>query len=151
MPPSPEKDDRLIQALRQVIRLAVRVLAVMMTLVIVLGVVDVGWVLIRKMAASPRFILTISDILETFGAFLAVLIAIEIFVNIVLYLRDDVIHVKIVIATAFMAIARKVIVLDFSSLEPLYVFATAAVVVSMAVAYWLVNRVAPDEEEHAGL
>ncbi|MGL1835036.1 phosphate-starvation-inducible PsiE family protein [Rhodocyclaceae bacterium SMB388] len=51
-----------------------------------------------------------------FAAFLAVLIAIEIFANITLYLRDEVIHVKLVIATALMAIARKVIVLDFSEL-----------------------------------
>lgn len=46
--------------------------------------------------------------LATFGAFIAVLIAIEILVNITAYLRNDVIQVKIVIATALMAIARKV-------------------------------------------
>lgn len=45
-----------------------------------------------------------SDILATFGAFMAVLIAIEIFINIIIYLREDVIHVKIVMATALMAI-----------------------------------------------
>ncbi len=43
------------------------------------------------------------------------LIAIEIFLNIVLYLRDDVLHVKLVLATALMAIARKVIVLDYKT------------------------------------
>ena len=47
--------------------------------------------------------------LATFGAFMAVLIAIEILINITIYLRDDVIHVKIVMATALMAIARKVL------------------------------------------
>lgn len=61
----------------------------------------------------PFMMLTINDILATFGAFMAVLIAIEIFINITIYLRDDVIHVKIVMATALMAIARKVIILDF--------------------------------------
>ncbi len=45
-------------------------------------------------------LMNISDILATFGAFMAVLIAIEIFINITIYLRDDVIHVKIVMATA---------------------------------------------------
>jgi len=71
---------------------------------------------------------------------MAVLIAIEIFINITSYLRDDVIHVKIVLATALMAIARKVIVLDFEATEPLYVFATATVLVAAAVAYFLVHR-----------
>ena len=69
---------------------------------------------------------------------MAVLIAIEIFVNIVSYLRDDVIHVRIVLATALMAIARKVIILDYSTTGPQYIYATAAVVAAMALAYWLV-------------
>lgn len=36
---------------------------------------------------------------------MAVLIAIEIFINIVSYLRENVIHIKIVLATSFMAVA----------------------------------------------
>ena len=74
---------------------------------------------------------------------MAVLIAIEIFVNIVSYLRDDVIHVRIVLATALMAIARKVIILDYSTTSSEYVYATAAVVAAMALAYWLVVRQRP--------
>jgi uncharacterized membrane protein (DUF373 family) len=74
-----------------------------------------------------------------FAAFLAVLIAIEIFVNITLYLRDDVIHVKLVIATALMAIARKVIVLDLTTLEPMYLFAIGVIVLALGVTYWLVS------------
>ena len=49
---------------------------------------------------------------------MAVLIAIEIFINIMVYLREDVIHVKIVLATTLMAIARKVIILDPDKTEP---------------------------------
>ena len=67
--------------------------------------------------------LELNDIFAVFASFLAVLIAIEIFANITLYLRDDVIHVKLVIATALMAIARKVIVLDFTALAAEYVLA----------------------------
>jgi uncharacterized membrane protein (DUF373 family) len=130
--------EPLIQHLRTVIRFAVRLLAVLMTAVILWGVVDVCWVLYKKLQQPPYMMLTISDILATFGAFMAVLIAIEIFVNIIIYLRDDVIHVKIVLATALMAIARKVIILDFSVIEPEYVWATAGVTLAMAIAYWLV-------------
>jgi uncharacterized membrane protein (DUF373 family) len=132
--------EPLIQVLRWVIHVAVRILAIMMTGVILLGVVDVGWTLHQRAMAPPRFVLSISDILATFGAFMAVMIAIEIFGNIVLYLRDDVIHVKIVMATALMAIARKVIILDFETLTPDYIWATASVVLAMSVGYWLVHR-----------
>jgi uncharacterized membrane protein (DUF373 family) len=120
--------------------MAVRALAVLMTGVIVFGVADVCYVLYKRLMAPPRGLLEITDILATFGAFMAVLIAIEIFVNIVSYLRDDVIHVRIVLATALMAIARKVIILDYTTTSPQYIYATAAVVAAMALAYWLVVR-----------
>jgi uncharacterized membrane protein (DUF373 family) len=150
---STAQDEPLVRGLHWVIRMAVRALAILMTGVIVFGVADVVYVLYKKLEAEPRGLLEISDILATFGAFMAVLIAIEIFVNIVSYLREDVIHVRIVIATALMAIARKVIVLDYSTVEPQYVYATAAVVAAVAVAYWLVvrspgaDRANPDDGE----
>jgi uncharacterized membrane protein (DUF373 family) len=130
--------EPLVQFLRKIIHFAVRVLAVLMTAVILWGVADVCWVLYQKLVKPPFMMLTINDILATFGAFMAVLIAIEIFVNIIIYLRDDVIHVKIVLATALMAIARKVIILDYDEISPEYVWATAGVTLAMAVAYWLV-------------
>ena len=111
-----------------------------MIIVIISGVVDVGWTLFQRLLAKPSFILTISDILATFGAFMVVLIAIEIFQNIILYLRDDVIHVKIVLSTALMAVARKVIILDYNDLEPIYIFATGVVLVGTAIAYFFVHK-----------
>lgn len=133
-------NDPLINKLQYVIRFSVRILAVIMTLVIIWGVIDVGWVIYERLIVPPFFLLTISDILATFGAFIAVMIAIEIFENITVYLREDVIHVEIVMATALMAIARKVIVLDYRELSPDYVYATAAVTLAMSVGYWLIVR-----------
>ena len=79
--------DSLINILKKCIHFSVRVLAILMTIIILLGVIDVGWMLYKKLMAPPQFVLTMNDILATFGAFMAVLIAIEIFVNITLYLR----------------------------------------------------------------
>lgn len=149
--PLRQPSEPILNALRWVIKMMVRTLAVLMTGVIILGVVDVAWTLHQKAMQPPLFVLEIKDILASFGAFMAVLIAIEIFVNIVLYLRDDVIHVKIVMATALMAIARKVIILDFDTVDAQYVWAIAAVVLAMSIGYWLVHQIDPstvDPEEH---
>lgn len=135
--PKTEQDDPLIKIIVKSIRYAVRVLAVLMGLVIWWGVADVVYVLYQRISTHPLYLLNISDIFATFGAFMAVLIAIEIFINIASYLRDNVIHVKIVLATAFMAVARKVIVLDYTKDSADYVFATAALLLALAVAYWL--------------
>lgn len=133
-----EHDDPLIRFLHKTIKVAVKILAILMTLVIIWGVGDVVFVLYQRLMSPPVYLLNISDIFATFGAFLAVLIAIEIFTNITLYIRNDVIPVKLVVATALMAMARKVIVFDFKVLTPMYLLATAAVVLALGVTYWLI-------------
>lgn len=111
-----------------------------MVFVIVMGVIDVGWTLYEKLSSPPKYILTISDMLATFGAFMAVLIAIEIFINIVIYLRDDAIHVKIVMATAVMAIARKIIILDTKDLDYQYLIGLAFIMLATSIGYWLIHK-----------
>ena len=135
-----DHEDRLIQILHQTIRAAVKVLAVLMVFTILWGVVDVVYIIYQKLISPSFTTFTIRDIVSTFGAFLAVLIAIEIFINITLYIRKDVIHIKLVVATALMAIARKVIIFDFKEITPPYVFATAAVVLALGITYWLIER-----------
>jgi len=130
-------DERFIGWLHKSIHAAVRVLAILMVVVIWFGVADVVYVLYTRISSHPYYLIEISDILATFGAFMAVLIAIEIFINIVSYLRDDAIQLEIVIATAYMAILRKVIVLDYKETSAEYVYATAAVVLALSIGYWL--------------
>ncbi len=138
-----KSDDFFLWLLKNVIHLCLKSLGLLMVVVIIFGVIDVAWTLYERLIQPPVFILTIGDILATFGAFMVVLIAIEIFQNIILYLRDDVIHVKIVLSTALMAIARKVIILDYNELEPLYIFATGVVLVATGITYYYVHKI-PD-------
>ena len=144
MQPNVENEEALVLWLRKGIRLAVRIL---MPLVIWWGVADVVYVLYSRIAAHPYHLLEISDILATFGAFMAVLIAIEIFVNITSYLRDNTIQLNLVLATALMAISRKVIVLDYKEVTPEYIVATALIVASLSLAYWLVVVKIPNENK----
>lgn len=134
-----EYDDPLIAFLHKLIKIAVKILAILMVFVIFWGVGDVLYVLYQNLMAPPFMLLNITDILKTFAAFLAVLIAIEIYQNIVMYLRTDVLAIKLVVATALMAIARKVIIIDFKDLEPMYIFATATVVLALGITYYLVG------------
>ena len=135
-----KSDDKVISKLNYIIKVAVKVLAVFMTFVILMGVIDVAWTVYGKIMAPPKYILTMNDMLATFGAFMAVLIAIEIFVNITIYLRDDIIHVKIVMATALMAVSRKVIILDMKTITPTQLFGLGVLVFALSIGYWLVRH-----------
>ncbi|MFC6635364.1 phosphate-starvation-inducible PsiE family protein [Microbulbifer taiwanensis] len=135
-----EHEDRLIRYLHRIIRVAVRFLAVLMALVIVWGAVYVMFVLYQRLNFPPVWILDSRDILDIFGSFLVVLIAVEIFINIRLYLGTNVIPIQLVIATALMAMARKIIVLDTDKTGPMFIFGFAAIVLALGVTYWMVSK-----------
>lgn len=132
--------DRYFRVLHRIIRFAIRVLALLMVAVIMWGVGDVIYIIYDRLMTPPFLLLNINDIFYTFGAFMAVLIAVEIFINIRLYLGSNVFPVQLVVATALMAIARKVIVLDFDTLTPMYLLGIAATTLALGVTYWLLKQ-----------
>lgn len=140
-------EDPLIRFLHRTIRFAIRILAALMVVVILWGVVDVLYVMYQQLMAPPKFMITVSDIFQLFGAFMVVLIAIEIFLNIRLYLGTEMLPVQLVIATALMAIARKIIVLDFEKTDASYILAIAAVIIALGASHWLLAHERPVKPE----
>lgn len=133
--------DKVIGFLNLVIRHVARMVAVIMALVIIWGVADIIYVLYQRLMAPPFMLLEINDILATFGAFMAVLIAIEIYHNIILYTEDhrnQHLAVIIVLGTALMAISRKVIVFEFKEIGPEYLYGSAVVILSLVIGYYLI-------------
>ncbi|WP_205828076.1 phosphate-starvation-inducible PsiE family protein [Microbulbifer sp. SH-1] len=135
-----EHEDPLIRVLHIIIRASVRFLAVLMALVIIWSVADVVWVLYQRLRSEPLLLLNHNDLFDVFGAIMLVLISIEIFINIRLYLGSNVIPIQLVVATALMAIARKVIVLDLDETGPIYILGIAAAVLALGITYWLVAK-----------
>lgn len=142
-----QSDDPFLWVLKKIIHYCLKALSLLMVFVIIFGVLDVGWTIYKRIVAPPSFILTIGDILATFGAFMVVLIAIEIVQNIIMYLRDNVIHVKIVLSTALMAIARKVIILDYDDLAPQYIIGTGVVLLATGVTYYFVHKLSDETQD----
>lgn len=143
-----EKDDGLylikvksplINFLQKVILYSIKVLAIFMTIVIIWSIIDVGLVMFDHIIQPPYLLLKFEEILGLFGGFLVVLIAIEIFLNIILYLRKDMNHIRLVVATALMAIARKVIILDYEKIASIQLYGIAATIIALGIAYWLVR------------
>ena len=58
----------------------------------------------------------------------------------ILYLKTNVIPVRLVVATALMAISRKVIIFDFTKITPMYIVGTGFVVLALGVTYWLLSK-----------
>lgn len=136
-----QNELKLLNFMDRIIHNCALVIALIMVLVIIWGVADILYVLYHRLIAPPFFLLEIKDIFATFGAFMAVLIAIEIYHNLILYTKGD--HnprlaVEIVLATALMAAARKVIIFDFNEMDAAYIYATAVVIFALGIAYYLI-------------
>jgi uncharacterized membrane protein (DUF373 family) len=69
-----------------------------------------------------NFLLDIKSFFNIFSEILIVLIAVEIFQNIAMYIRTDIIPIKLVLATTLIAVARKFIIIDASKDSYLYIY-----------------------------
>jgi uncharacterized membrane protein (DUF373 family) len=134
------KKDPLIRYLGLVVGLSVKLLAILVVFVIFLATIDVAIHLYGQISTSVGSAFSVENLITTLGTFLAVLIAIEIFLNIIFYLKEDAIHVPLVLSTALTAVARKVIVLDYLTVPAISIFALAAVIFSLGITYWLVTK-----------
>lgn len=80
---------------------------------------------------------------DVFGAFLLILIGLELMKTIVMYLSDHVLHVEVVLTVAIIAVARHAIELDLSHADPLTMVGMGAMVLALAVGLYLFQKAAP--------
>ena len=126
--------------LRIIERIIVTALIVMMTIVLLLATVDLGWILVRDIFSLPIMLLGIDELLEIFGFFLLVLIGVELLETIKAYFDEHVVHVEVVLEVAMIAIARKVITLEVKDLPSLTLIGISAIILALAVAFYFVKR-----------
>lgn len=96
-------------------KLVAFVLAVLLIVVVLLSTVDLGFLIAQEIWKPPRFLIAVHALLEIFSFFLLVLIGVELLETLKAYVKKDVIHVRLVLEVALIAMARKVITLEPSS------------------------------------
>jgi uncharacterized membrane protein (DUF373 family) len=130
----------MIEFLHKFENMIVRALIGMMVLVLLVATIDLGWLIVKDLVEPPLLMLSVAHLLEIFGFFMLVLIGIELLETIRAYLVDHVVHVEIVLEVALIAIARKVIILDMEKYDGLTIIGTAALIVAVAAACFVVKR-----------
>ncbi|ADE14853.1 conserved hypothetical protein [Nitrosococcus halophilus Nc 4] len=129
-----------LKVFEQIIVLA---LIVMMAFVLLMTTIDLGWLIVKDLIAPPVLLLDVDQLLDIFGFFLLVLIGIELLETIKVYFDEKVLHVQVVLEVAMIAIARKIIILDVKELSSLTLIGIAAIVIALAVAFYLIKRIFP--------
>lgn len=149
------RDDNFLAMLGNIEALVSKILSLAMILVILVSVYDLTIFLVRDFLVpeilEPDFGRFGVSLFKIFGLFLNVLIALEILENITAYLKKHVIQVELVIVTSLIAVARKIIILDFEKKTALDLIALGVAIFALSGSYWIVRNVNrkddhPDED-----
>jgi uncharacterized membrane protein (DUF373 family) len=125
--------EALLTRIQKLIAVA---LAVLLVIVVTLSTIHLGFLIAEEIWTPPRFLIPVQGLLEIFSFFLLILIGVELLETLKAYLRRDVIHVRLVLEVALIAMARKVIILEPNSIPAATLFGVAALILALAVAFY---------------
>jgi len=120
-------------------RIVTGALLAMLAIVIVLAVIDLGWILIRSLLTPPLFLLEVGELLEIFGFFLLVLIGLELLETIKRFYLEGRIELKVIFTVALIALGRKIIVLEPEQYGGLTLIGMGVIILALVVGYYVVS------------
>ena len=126
--------------IRKFERCVILSLIVMMIIVVLISTIELGYIIVKDIISPPLFWLEIQQLLEIFGFFMLILIGVELLETIKAYLAEKVVHSEIVLEVALIAITRKVIILDTKEYSGMAVMGIAALILAIAIAYYLMKK-----------
>ena len=133
--------------LRKFERAVLGALILMLTLVVFLSVVQLGWILIQDIITPPVVILEIKQLLKLFGVFLLVLIGVELLETIKKYYTEGRVDLDVIIAVALIALGRKIITVDPKEYDPLTLVGMAAIILALVAGYYVIKKTCRDEHD----
>lgn len=117
-----------------------KLLSIAMVLVVMVVIVDLGLYLTEALLDSDPYNFLGKTLLDIFGLFLSVLIALEILENITAYLKKHVVQVELVIVTSLTAVARKIIILDLEKVTGVSLIGLAIAILALSISYFIVKK-----------
>lgn len=125
---------------RKVEKSIIYILIFLMFLVLISATIDLAVYIFKSIAKSDYYLMDFEALIEVFGAFLLVLIGIELLDTIKVYLRRNTVHVEVVVLVAIIALARKIVVLRLEEMDASMIFGMASLIIALAVAYYLIRK-----------
>src|ERR1700690_3373276 len=120
-------------------------LGILLIVVVALSTLHLGVLITQEIWKTPRFVIPVQGLLEIFSFFLLILIGLELLETLKAYLKKDVVHVRLVLEVALIAIARKIILLEPGDVPGSTMFGVAALILALAVAFYLERQARKDQ------
>ena len=143
---SETRRTNLVNLITWVQAITVAVVMALLMIVVLVSTVHLGFLIAEEMWKPPRFLIPIQGLLEVFGYFLLVLIGVELLETLKMYLKSDVIRVRVVIEVALIAMARKVITEEPEAVSSMTLFAIAALILVLGITFYFERQAQADEK-----
>ena len=132
--------EKIIKAIETSI---IILLIIFMAVVLIFSTLELGVLLFEDIVNrinKTGSVINVNELVQIFGVFLNVLIGIELFETVKLYLKENVFHGEVILIVGLIAISRKVIILDYSNENPLTIIAMALLIAAMTLGYFLIKK-----------
>ncbi|WP_250121840.1 phosphate-starvation-inducible PsiE family protein [Chroococcidiopsis sp. CCMEE 29] len=141
------RDESFLKGIHRIENFVSKVLSLALIVVILISLIDLIRLLFQDLMQEPTGFFN-KGLIETFGLFLNILIALELLENIAAYLKKHAIQVELVIITSLIAVARKIIIFDFSKATGIDLIGLAIAIFSLSISYWLIRRINAKSHNH---
>jgi len=131
-------DEEFLGFIKAIENLVSKILSLAMVVVILVSVIDLIIYLFQDLLENQAGFFT-KTLIEIFGLFLNVLIALELLENITAYLKNHAIQVELVIITSLIAVARKIIILDLGKVDGLELIGLAIAILALSISFLIIR------------
>jgi len=138
------RDENFMRSIHTIENLVSKVLSVALIVVILVSLYDLVVILIKDLFTREPVGFFSKTLIEIFGLFLNILIALELLENVTAYLRKHIVQVELVVVTALIAISRKIIIFDPNKYSKDDLIALTVGTLALAASYWLIRKVNRD-------
>jgi uncharacterized membrane protein (DUF373 family) len=138
------RDEDFMKSIHTIENIVSKVLSVALIVVIIVSLYDLVVILIKDLFTTEPVGFFSKTLIEIFGLFLNILIALELLENVTAYLRKHIVQVELVVVTALIAISRKIIIFDPNKYSKDDLIALTVGTLALAASYWLIRKVNRD-------
>jgi len=114
-------------------------LLIIISILLVVAILDVITQLYNGIMVNSITEFIKTQFTQLIGLFLTILIGVELLEAIKAFLKEEMVHVEIVVLVAIIAISRKVIVWEISSIGYMDLIALALMLLALAATYWVIK------------
>jgi uncharacterized membrane protein (DUF373 family) len=141
------KDRNFLKFIHWTENVVSKILSIALIIVIFVSLFDLTSVLINDLFRTEPIGFFNQTLIEIFGFFLNILIALELLENVTAYLRKHIVQVELVVVTALIAVARKIIIFDPKQYDKLHLISLGGAALALSASYWLIRTMNKKNQE----